>query len=162
MKSNRREFLKTSLQGAAFCCAAAHSACLFGEDAPAQTELELYAEKLSGDRTYCTYTCNKDCPWLKASFEKDEAKLKELAEGWSEKHDGKKLDEETLFCFGCKPVDGKPLGSLVKACDVRPCAIEKGFQSCEECKDLAGCDKSLWTLYPKFREMILERQKANG
>ena len=159
MESNRREFLKTAVKGAAFCCAAAQCGSLFAEDVPVVSDYDQYVSKVSQEITYCAYRCGKDCGWLKASFENDREKLKEFADGWSKRHDGRKLPDDEMACFGCKPVDGKPLGGIIKACDVRACAIEKGFQSCIECADLADCNKKLWSNYPQHREYVLGLQK---
>ncbi len=76
---------------------------------------------------------------------------------WKEKFNVD-FDADKIFCWGCKPKD-KPLSINVNVCTVRKCAIEKSYDSCIECTELAACDKELWKSYPKFKENVLAAQK---
>ena len=160
--NDRREFLKRSFNGLLGCCALAQCPALTGEPADEKTgsETEKYLTDVSKDITYCAYRCGKDCPWLTASLSGNSEKLNELAEAWSEHHEGRTIPENLRFCFGCKPAQDKPEGYIVASCTVKPCAMEKGYASCIECSHLATCDKELWKKYPQHREYVLGLQKA--
>lgn len=160
MDQDRREFLKQSAKGITFCCAMTQWSNLLHGDSEEKpnSPIDEYIEKVSQEMTYCAYRCTKECDWLMASLQNDTEAMKEQAEGWSKRHNNQKIPEDQMFCFGCKPVD-KPLGYIVKQCMVRQCAIEKKYETCIECSDLATCDKALWTNYPGHRDYVLKLQK---
>ena len=110
--------------------------------------------------TYCGYKCTPECPLLKATENNDTDLKRKTFEEWKigEKH-GIAFDPEEFFCHGCKNEE-KPKGLIVRKCTIIPCAREKGFDCCFQCKELAGCDKELWENYPRHREYVLDLQKA--
>ena len=40
------------------------------------------------------------------------------------------------------------------------CSIERGFESCLQCRKLAECDKELWKNYPDFHKQMVELQQT--
>jgi len=68
------------------------------------------------------------------------------------------FDADQAICYSCKALD-KPEGVVVSRCDVRACAREKKLDCCIECDELTGCDKDLWTRFPKFKEQMIAMQK---
>ncbi|HEX3007830.1 MAG TPA: DUF3795 domain-containing protein [Bacteroidales bacterium] len=108
---------------------------------------------------YCGYQCPADCKVKKATVENNLELKKEVYKEWriKEKYNFE-FDAESMFCWGCK-TEGKPLGVITNNCSVRACAIDKGYDSCIQCKDLTTCEKEIWKTFPKFKESMLELQK---
>jgi hypothetical protein len=155
MKTNlkRRDFLTKCVKAGVAGCALLSSGNLFAQD-----PVKLKKSDLK-NLTYCGFTCNNQCTLYKATMENSmELKMKAFKEfKWKEKFNVD-FDPDKIFCYGCKPKD-KPLSINVKACTVRKCTIEKGYDSCIECTGLNACDKDLWKNFPKFKEHIVEIQK---
>ena len=76
---------------------------------------------------------------------------------YAEKH-GIEFDPEIIFCHGCKN-DDMPKSLITENCTIVPCAMEKRFDSCFQCKELTDCDKELWVSFPKHRDYVLGLQK---
>jgi hypothetical protein len=150
----RRDFVTKCFKAGVTGCAILYGNSLFGQD-----PLKLKKEDLKG-LTYCCYKCTAECPTYKATIENSVEQKKKVYEdaNWKEKF-GIDFDPDKVFCFGCKPKD-KPLGINVKACTVRICAIEKGYDCCIECNGLTECDKKLWKSYPDFKEKVIGFQKG--
>ena len=110
--------------------------------------------------TYCGYRCEPDCPLLKATEAGDAEGKKKVFEEWGleEKHDIE-FDPEIIFCHGCKNLD-MPRSLITENCTIIPCAQEKGFKCCFQCKDLAACNKELWEDFPQHRTYVLELQQT--
>jgi hypothetical protein len=108
---------------------------------------------------YCGYQCPDDCQFLQATRENNDS-LKMLAyNNWKIKEKyGIEFEADKTFCWGCKTKD-KPVGIVLSNCQVRKCAIEKGYECCIECTDLAQCDFELWKKFPDFYKQVLEMQK---
>jgi hypothetical protein len=149
----RREFISKCFKAGAAGCALLYGNSLFGQET-----IKLKKSDLKG-LTYCCYKCTIECPTYKATIENSTEQKKKVYENakWKEKY-GIEFDPEKVFCFGCKVTD-KPLGINVKACTVRKCAIEKGYDCCVECNGLAECDKKLWQDYPDFKKIVIGVQK---
>jgi hypothetical protein len=149
----RRDFISKCFNASVTCCA-----LLYGNSLFAQDPFKLKKEDLKG-LTYCCYKCTSECPTYKATIENNPELKKKAYEDakWKEKY-GIDFDPDTFFCFGCKPAD-KPLSINLKACTVRQCVIEKGYDCCIECNRLTACDKKLWKSYPEFKEKVMEFQK---
>jgi anaerobic selenocysteine-containing dehydrogenase len=150
----RRDFISKC-----FKAGATGSALLYGNSLFAQDPVKLKKEDLK-DLTYCCYKCTSECPTYKATIENNPELKKKVYEDakWKEKY-GIDFDTDKVFCFGCKSTD-KPLSINVKACTVRKCAIEKGYDCCIECNGLTACDKDLWKSYPDFKANVIEFQKS--
>ncbi|MDP4093999.1 MAG: DUF3795 domain-containing protein [Bacillota bacterium] len=83
--------------------------------------------------TVCGYRCDL-CPAYKENIKNDQDKIR-VSENW-ERLFGFRIQPDEVECVGC-PNKGK----LADAnCPVRPCANEKGYDSCSRC-DSYICDK---------------------
>jgi hypothetical protein len=146
---DRRTFISTGATVCGFCACANFPLSAFAGDEP------IDPKKLN----YCGYTCPKDCTFLRATLTDNLELRKEAWKEWKiEENYGLVFDESQAFCYGCKALD-KPEGVVLQNCDVRPCARDRGFDSCIECDELSTCDKKLWARFPKFREKMVEMQQ---
>jgi len=80
----------------------------------------------------CGIDCQM-CDALIAPQAQDEALFKKLAEQFQANF-GKTIDPELLRCAGCK--NEGPHISFCFECEIRKCAMDKGFETCAECGDL--------------------------
>ncbi len=155
MKSSlkRRDFiLKTAKAGLAGCALMA-GAGLYGKGFPYTREL---SERPDPKRlNYCGYTCPEDCRMKAASIGNDIELKKQAYKDWRiEEKYGIAFEADNIFCFGCKVSEDK-VGLVVQKCTVRNCAIERGYDCCIQCSQLASCDKEIWKTFPDFhRNMI--------
>lgn len=155
---NRRNFLVKGTQACIGCCAIfafsenlalGNSMLMLKDDEP------IDPKKLN----YCGYKCPVDCMFLKGTIDNNVKLKQEAYKNWNIKERfGVEFDPEKIFCFGCKTAN-KPEGIVLQNCTVRSCAIEKGFYSCIECKDLATCQKELWDRFPDFKKYVIEMQE---
>lgn len=78
-----------------------------------------------------------------------------VAAGWS-KYFGLKIAPERIRCNGCLSVYHGGYDLPDTACQIRPCVVEKGMETCADCFDYS-CDK----LESKMRgvEEVIERFK---
>lgn len=108
---------------------------------------------------YCGYSCPGDCKMLRATRENNIELKKEAHKEWrlEEKYD-MAFDADKVYCYGCKS-DKPDAGIVVTNCSVRNCAIEKNYDCCIECNELAACEKEIWTTFPDFHKAIIEMQK---
>jgi hypothetical protein len=151
----RRDFVATCLKAGVTCCALAYGTSLSAFDPAKRQDTKPDPKNLE----YCGYKCPADCPLKKATLENNlDLKKKAYVDFKFKEKYGIEFDADKVFCYGCKIKD-KPLGMSVKACTVRKCAIEKGYECCIQCDGLATCDKELWTNFPKFKDIVIEMQK---
>jgi hypothetical protein len=80
---------------------------------------------------YCGYNCH-----LCAARSDDPAVRQKLVDGWRKILGHEHYTAENVRCDGCRS-DGRIAD---KQCKARPCAIEKGVDSCAECDEFL-CDK---------------------
>ena len=85
-------------------------------------------EKMIG---YCGYNC-----YLCAARSDDVKTRKKLVDAWKKYLGHQMYTPENVFCKGCKNKGDKIAD---KQCKVRPCAQEKGLESCSQCNELP-CD----------------------
>jgi hypothetical protein len=155
---NRRDFLrKGAVAGMAGC-----ALLMAGKINPMFANSLNQNEKIKPDPrklNYCGYQCPSDCKFLKATQENNTELKKEAYESWKikEKH-GIDFDPEKIFCWGCKTT-GKPEGVVIKECQVRKCAIEKGYDCCIQCSNLEACVFDLWKQFPDFHTHMIQEQK---
>ena len=151
---SRRSFIAHGSRACAACCLMMGSGRLLSAAEPDNESLD------PEEYTFCGYKCTPECPLLKATLENDSELKKKTFEEWgiAEKHDVK-FNAEEYFCYGCKNND-KPRGFTPQRCTIIPCAQEKGFECCFQCKELESCDKELWVAYPKHREYVLGLQET--
>jgi len=80
---------------------------------------------------YCGYNCH-----LCAARSDDPEVRQKLVDGWRKIFGHEHYTAENVRCDGCR-ADGRLAD---KECKARPCAIERGVESCAECEDFV-CDK---------------------
>ncbi len=80
---------------------------------------------------YCGYNCH-----LCAARSDDPAERQKLVDGWRKIFGHENYTAENVRCDGCR-ADGRLAD---KQCQARPCAIERGMESCALCDDFV-CDK---------------------
>ena len=83
------------------------------------------------DIGYCGYNCH-----LCAARSDDPAERQKLVDGWKRIFGHQAYTADNVRCDGCRA--GKRLAD--KQCKARPCAVERGLESCVDCKDFP-CDK---------------------
>lgn len=90
---------------------------------------------------YCGLVCDT-CPIHLATLELDEDARRTMRAGiaraMTEIYGMPTAPEEVTDCDGCK-AGGRLLAGCVK-CPIRPCAIERGLDTCAPCPDYA-CDQ---------------------
>jgi hypothetical protein len=154
----RRAFLKWCGQlGVACCCGC--GLALAGEEAkPGQPPARQLPDLKS--LAHCGLVCDERCPLFKATVTRDSAAKEKVFKewGWREKY-GMEFDSAEVFCHGCKPA-GKPLNRSEARCTVRQCNLDRGLESCLQCRKLAACDRELWKNWPKFKQQMLQLQQT--
>jgi hypothetical protein len=153
----RREFLKLLGQLGTACVGCA----LVANVSAAETAPGAPAKKLPPlkDRAYCGLVCNDQCEMFKATRTNDPAAKKAVYEKWKWKEKfGVEFDPEKVFCHGCK-APGKPQNVAHARCTALKCSVERGFESCLQCRKLAACDKELWKNWPDFWKQIQQLQQ---
>ncbi len=153
---DRRNFVAACLKAGAACCTIAYCPAMNAMDPVNNQDKKPDPKKLE----FCGYTCPADCTLKKGTMENNtELKKKAYAEFKFKEKYGIDFDPDKVFCYGCKSAGSKPASMPVKACTVRKCVIEKGYECCIQCESLAKCDKELWSNLPKFRDAVIEMQK---
>ena len=86
-------------------------------------------------------SCGLDCATCDARIatiaDDDELRAK-TAEKWKVQHNAQNITFEMINCTGCRE-SGVKFDHCGK-CDIRNCAISKGFKTCAECNDLETCE----------------------
>ncbi len=95
----------------------------------------------------CGFDC-RECPAYKATHSGDEAEKKRIAEKWSQAA-GKTMTVEDILCDGCRA--GKRLVAYCATCNIKACAIAKGYPTCAHCPEMLECGK---ITQRKTREML--------
>jgi hypothetical protein len=151
----RRDFVTTCFKAGVACCALGYGSSLKAQDTIKKQDQKPDPKSLN----YCGYRCSSECELYKATMENNTELKKKAYQDFKfkEKFDVE-FDPEKVFCYGCKLKD-KPLSINVKACTVRKCAIDKGYECCIQCNELTACNKELWVSFPKFKEVVIGMQK---
>ena len=85
---------------------------------------------------YCGLNCEK-CDAYLATINDDQKLREKTAKLWSELNDAPILPEH-INCQGCR-ADGIKTVFCDNICDIRQCALKKGFATCGDCSDLERC-----------------------
>ncbi|MGY5871954.1 MAG: DUF3795 domain-containing protein [Candidatus Thorarchaeota archaeon] len=85
---------------------------------------------------YCGLDCSK-CDAFKATQTEDLELKKQIAERWTREL-GTEFTPQDIECDGCK--SQRISGWCQKICLIRPCAEERGVETCAHCSDYP-CDK---------------------
>ena len=151
----RRDFVTTCLKAGVTCCALSYGTTLAAMDPVRNQDVKPDPKNLE----YCGYKCPPECPLKKGTLENNiELKKRAYADFKFKEKYNVDFDADKVFCYGCKITD-KSLSIPVKACTVRKCVIEKGYDCCIQCDGLTACNKELWTNFPKLRDAVIEMQK---
>ena len=101
---------------------------------------------------YCGYNCH-----LCAARSDDPAVRQKLVDGWRKIFGHQNYTAENVRCDGCRSE-----GRLAdKECKARPCAIERGVESCALCDDFV-CDKVGHLLASREGLLVYLRAKMVG
>ena len=84
----------------------------------------------------CGLNC-ATCDARIATMANDNELRKSTAEKWQKLYNSPEIAPESINCTGCTE-PGVKLGHWSE-CQVRNCAIAKGYKTCSECKDLTIC-----------------------
>ena len=85
---------------------------------------------------YCGLDCEK-CDAYIATKNNDQALREKTAMLWSELNNVPILPEH-INCEGCR-VDGKKTVYCDSLCQIRQCALKKGFETCGDCPEMESC-----------------------
>ncbi|MDR2890362.1 MAG: DUF3795 domain-containing protein [Alistipes sp.] len=84
--------------------------------------------------------CGLDCETCNAriaTLTDDDALREKTAREWSAMNDSPEITAATINCMGCR-TDGIKFG-WCSMCEIRACAIGKGFATCGECDEIETC-----------------------
>jgi hypothetical protein len=84
----------------------------------------------------CGLTCTS-CPAYVAGKTPDRELQEKTAAAWTAAY-GVEVKSEDVACDGCQST-GPRLFSHCTVCDVRNCVHGKGYSTCAECDEYAGC-----------------------
>ncbi len=76
------------------------------------------------------------CLAYRPNIEKNPSNQQKLSDGWF-KYFGFRIEPADIICNGCL---GAQPESIDLSCPIRPCVIEKGFDSCAHCDEYV-CEK---------------------
>lgn len=85
---------------------------------------------------HCGLDCEK-CDARIATVNHDNALRERTAKLWS-KMNHVSITAEMINCMGCR-TDGVKTPSCDSICEIRKCALKKGFDTCGECMELKNC-----------------------
>ena len=102
----------------------------------------------------CGIDCEK-CDARIATLSNNHALREETAKKWSVMYHSPDITAESINCVGCR-VDGVKIAHC-NDCEIRTCAVAKGFQTCGDCKELETCQKVSFVLQnvPGAKENLL-------
>ena len=86
----------------------------------------------------CGLDCSK-CDARTATMNNDDALRDKVAKLWSELN-GVEITREMINCDGCN-VDGLKTPFCESMCEIRKCALGRGFVTCSECDIFETCEK---------------------
>lgn len=84
--------------------------------------------------------CGLDCETCEAylaTLNDDQALREKTAKAWSEMNQVTILPEQ-INCQGCRG-DGVKTVFCESLCEIRRCALSKGYETCGACPDMAAC-----------------------
>ena len=84
----------------------------------------------------CGLDCEK-CGAYLATINNDDEMRKQTAKLWSE-WNNTTIPPEASNCTGCRS-HGVQAYYCENLCEIRSCALGKGFKTCAECAELSGC-----------------------
>lgn len=85
----------------------------------------------------CGLNC-ENCEARIATILNDDELRKETAQKWSVMNGSSEITAETINCVGCR-IDGVKFAFCSDLCPVRKCTLDKGYNTCGDCKELDSC-----------------------
>ena len=96
-------------------------------------------DRMKNNIAYCGLDCEK-CEAYIATQNNDDILRKKVAKEWSELNHVQ-IPPEMINCDGCR-ADGKKTPFCESLCPIRQCGLNKGFETCGDCKELDVCEKA--------------------
>jgi len=101
--------------------------------------------------------CGLDCAQCEAyklTQANDTPGLEALVTRWKVEFNAPDMTVKDVTCDGCLAASGR-LGGYCFMCEVRKCAVERGFSTCAECGEYA-CEKltGFWQNAPHAKENL--------
>lgn len=93
---------------------------------------------MNGYIAYCGLDCER-CEAYIATKNDDWDLRRKVAKHWSELN-SVEITPEMINCDGCRR-NGRKTVFCDSLCQIRKCAMEKGFSTCGDCNELGTCDK---------------------
>jgi hypothetical protein len=84
----------------------------------------------------CGFDCGK-CDARAATMSNDDTLREKTARKWSIMNGVPEITADTINCTGCR-TEGAKFG-FCAMCEIRSCALGKGFETCGECVELDTC-----------------------
>ena len=84
----------------------------------------------------CGIDC-ENCDARIATVANDDKQREETANKWRTMYNAPDITAESINCFGCR-ADGVKFG-ICYTCEIRKCAISKGYNTCGDCAELDSC-----------------------
>lgn len=102
--------------------------------------------------------CGLDCEQCEAriaTIKNDDALRREVAAKWCQLNHTDMITPETINCVGCR-AEGVKFAFCQSMCQIRKCAMSKGFETCGQCPDINTCDhiKSLLEWNPIVKQNL--------
>ncbi len=88
---------------------------------------------------YCGLNCGT-CQARIATLKNDDELRKEVSRKWCELNQTDQITPETINCLGCR-ADGVKFVYCDSMCEIRKCAMSKGYETCFDCPSRAECKK---------------------
>ncbi len=86
----------------------------------------------------CGLNC-EECEARIATIKNDDIMRREVAVKWCKMNNTDQITPETINCMGCR-TEGVKFAFCQSMCQIRKCAMAKGFETCEQCPDIKDCD----------------------
>lgn len=101
----------------------------------------------------CGLDCEK-CDSYIATKNNDQALREKTAKYWSELNHVTILPEH-INCEGCR-MNGVKTVYCSNLCEIRKCAVAKGYDTCGDCQDKYACPKvgAIWQHNPQAKENL--------
>jgi len=84
----------------------------------------------------CGINC-ESCDAYIATVNNDNELREKTAKQWREAYNAPHITTESINCMGCR-ADGQKF-DYCNHCEIRSCAVTKGFDNCGKCNDLESC-----------------------
>ena len=82
---------------------------------------------------YCGLVCS-DCPAYVATKADDPNAIERVAAQWREEYNAPTMTAESVWCDGCPGKEGRKCAHCAE-CDIRACAVSKGYATCADCAE---------------------------